>query len=219
VGPRDSRAAQGPGRRPAATHLRISIGGFGGFSRGTARTMVEGIAWGTRVRRDGRIVELPSPPRGTADFGAGPRRTVGLGWGDVSSAWYSTGVPNIDVYFEAFPAMAAVAGLPAGIRRIIAGETAQRLINRGIDRLPAGPSAAAREKARSTFLAEAWDGAGRRAASRMETAEGYTLTVWTALEIARRVAAGQVAPGFHTPVTAFGADFILGFPHVTRTDL
>ena len=59
----------------------------------------------------------------------------------------------------------------------------------------------------------------RRAASRMETAEGYTLTVWTALEIARRVAAGQVAPGFHTPVTAFGADFILGFPHVTRTDL
>ncbi|MGT2481996.1 saccharopine dehydrogenase NADP-binding domain-containing protein [Methylobacterium oryzae CBMB20] len=99
------------------------------------------------------------------------------------------------------------------------GGTAQRLINRGIDRLPAGPSAAAREKARSTFLAEAWDGTGRRAASRMETAEGYTLTVWTALEAARRVAAGAVAPGFHTPVTAFGPDFILGFPHVVRTDL
>ena len=53
----------------------------------------------------------------------------------------------------------------------------------------------------------------------METAEGYTLTVWTAVEAARRVAAGHVAPGFHTPVTAFGPDFILGFPHVVRTDL
>ncbi|MEE7442161.1 saccharopine dehydrogenase family protein [Methylobacterium oryzae] len=219
VVPSDCLAAHLAGRVPGATHLRISIGGFGGFSRGTARTMVEGIAWGTRVRRDGRIVELPSPPRATADFGTGPRRTVGLGWGDVSSAWYSTGVPNIDVYFEAFPAMAAAAGLPAGIRRIIAGGTAQRLINRGIDRLPEGPSAAAREKARSTFLAEAWDGAGRRAASRMETPEGYTLTVWTALEAARRVAAGTVAPGFHTPVTAFGPNFILSFPHVVRTDL
>jgi short subunit dehydrogenase-like uncharacterized protein len=219
VVPSDCLAAHVAARLPGATHLRISIGGFGGFSRGTARTMAEGIAWGTRVRRDGRIVELPRPPRGSADFGRGARRTVGLGWGDVSSAWYSTRVPNIDVYFEAFPAMAAAAGLPAGLRRIIAGDTAQRLINRGIDRLPAGPSETARASARSTFLAEAWDAAGHRAASRMETPEGYTLTVLTALEITRRVTAGAVDPGFHTPVTAFGADFILGFPNVVRTDL
>jgi len=219
VVPSDCLAAHVARRLPGATHLRISIGGFGGFSRGTARTMVEGIAWGTRVRRDGRIVELPSPPRGRADFGRGPRRTVGLGWGDVSSAWHSTGVPNIDVYFEAFPAMAAAAGLPAGIRRIIAGGTAQQLINRGIDRLPEGPSAVARKTARSTFLAEAWDGTGRRAASRMETPEGYTLTAATALEVARRLAAGTVPAGFRTPVTAFGPDFILDFPGVVRTDL
>jgi short subunit dehydrogenase-like uncharacterized protein len=219
VVPSDCLAAHVAARLPGATRLRISIGGFGGFSRGTARTMAEGIAWGTRVRRGGRIVELPSPPRGSADFGRGPRRTVGLGWGDVSSAWYSTGVPDIDVYFEAFPAMAAAAGLPAGLRRIIAGRTAQRLINRGIDRLPEGPSAAARASARSTFLAEAWDATGRRVVSRMETPEGYTLTVRTALEVARRLAAGAVAAGFHTPVTAFGADFILGFTDVVRTDL
>ena len=219
VVPSDCLAAHVAARLPSATHLRISIGGFGGFSRGTARTMVEGIAWGTRVRRDGRIVELPSPPRGSADFGRGPRRTVGLGWGDVSSAWYSTRVPNIAVYFEAFPAMAAAAGLPAGLRRLIAGGAAQRLINRGIDRLPPGPTAAARARARSTFLAEAWDAQGRGAASRMETPEGYTLTALTALETARRVAAGTVPAGFHTPVTAFGPDFILGFPDVTRTDL
>ncbi|MCJ2117298.1 saccharopine dehydrogenase NADP-binding domain-containing protein [Methylobacterium sp. J-001] len=219
VVPSDCLAAHVANRLPGATHLRISIGGFGGFSRGTARTMVEGIAWGTRIRRDGHIVELPSPPRGSADFGRGARRTVGLGWGDVSSAWYSTRVPNIEVYFEAFPAMAAAAGLPAGLRRIIAGGTAQRLINRGIDRLPPGPSETARATARSTFLAEAWDGSGHRAASRMETPEGYTLTVLTALETARRVASGAVPAGFHTPVTAFGPDFILGFPNVVRTDL
>ena len=217
--PSDCLAAHVAGRLPGATHLRISIGGFGGFSRGTARTMVEGIAWGTRVRRDGRIVELPSPPRGSADFGRGPRRTVGLGWGDVSSAWYSTRVPNIDVYFEAFPAMAAAAGLPAGLRRLIAGDTVQRLINRGIDRLPAGPSAAARQRARSTFLAEAWDGAGHARVEPHGDPRGLHPDGLTALDAARRIAAGTVAPGFHTPVTAFGPDFILGFPHVVRTDL
>ena len=219
VVPSDCLAAHVAGRLPGATHLRVSIGGFGGFSRGTARTMVEGIAWGTRVRRDGRIVELPRPPRGSADFGRGPRRTVGLGWGDVSTAWHATGVPNIDVYFEAFPAMAAAAGLPAAMRRVLSGAGAQRLIGRAIDRFPRGPTATRRETARSAFLAEAWDGAGGRAAARMEAPEGYTLTAWTAIEIARRAAAGMVSPGFHTPATAFGPDFILGFPHVARIDL
>lgn len=219
VVPSDCLAAHVARRLPGATHLRISIGGFGGFSRGTARTMAEGIAWGTRVRRNGRIVELAKPPRGRADFGRGARPTVGLGWGDVSSAWYSTRVPNIEVYFEAFPAMAAAAGLPAPLRRIIAGGTAQRLINRGIDRLPEGPSAAARATARSTFLAEARDDAGRQVASRMETPEGYTLTAATAVTVARRLASGTVPAGFHTPVTAFGPDFILDFPGVVRTDL
>lgn len=219
VVPSDCLAAHVAARLPGASHLRVSIGGFGGFSRGTARTMAEGIAWGTRVRRDGSIVELPSPPRAKADFGAGPRRTVGLGWGDVSTAWHATKIPNIEVYFQAIPAMAAAAGLPAGIRRILASDTAQRLIGRGIDRLPQGPSPDRRETARSVFLAEAWDGTGARAATRMETAEGYTLTAWTAVEIARRAASGALAAGFHTPSTAFGADFILTFPRVTRTDI
>lgn len=219
VVPSDCLAAHVAGRLPGATHLRISIGGFGGFSRGTARTMAEGIAWGTRVRRDGRIVELPKPPRGSADFGAGLTPTVGLGWGDVSSAWHATKIPNIDVYFQAIPAMAAAAGMPAGLRRMLAGRTAQRLIGRGIDRLPIGPSPDQRGKARSLFLGEAWDAAGTRVATRMETAEGYTLTAWTAVEIARRAASGALPAGFHTPSTAFGADFILGFPRVTRTDL
>ena len=219
VVPSDCLAAHVATRLPGASHLRVSIGGFGGFSRGTARTMAEGIAWGTRVRRDGRIVALPSPPRGEADFGDGPKRTVGLGWGDVSSAWHSTKIPNIDVYFQAIPAMAAAAGLPAGLRRILAGETAQRWIGRGIDRLPQGPSPEARAKGRSFFLAEAWNAAGARTAARMETAEGYTLTAWTAVEIARRAASGALAAGFHTPSTAFGPDFILGFPGVSRTDL
>ncbi len=219
VVPSDCLAAHIAARLPGATRLRISIGGFGGFSRGTARTMAEGIAWGTRVRRGGRIIELPSPPRGTADFGDGPKRTVGLGWGDVSTAWHATKIPDIDVYFEAFPAMAAAAGLPAGLRRLLAGRTAQRLIGRGIDRLPRGPSPAQRDVARSVFLAEAWDEAGARAAARMQTPEGYTLTAWTAVEIAQRAASGALAGGFHTPSTAFGPDFILGFPRVTRTDL
>jgi short subunit dehydrogenase-like uncharacterized protein len=55
--------------------------------------------------------------------------------------------------------------------------------------------------------------------SRLTTPQGYALTVATALDAARRVAAGEVKPGFQTPSLAFGADYILGFAGVTREDL
>ena len=54
-----------PARRTCASRSAASAGSAGA----PPGPWPKGIAWGTRVRRDGRIVELPSPPRGTADFG------------------------------------------------------------------------------------------------------------------------------------------------------
>jgi short subunit dehydrogenase-like uncharacterized protein len=49
--------------------------------------------------------------------------------------------------------------------------------------------------------------------------EGYAFTAVAAVACAARVLAGGVAPGFQTPATAFGPDFVLGLPGSTRTDL
>jgi hypothetical protein len=54
--------------------------------------------------------------------------------------------------------------------------------------------------------------------SRLRTPEAYSLTAATAFDTARRVASGEVKPGFQTPSLAFGADYILDFG-VTREDL
>jgi short subunit dehydrogenase-like uncharacterized protein len=220
VVPSDCLAAHVAGRLPTATRLRLSVGGFGGFSRGTAKTMIESVAYGTRARRNGRIVELSETPRGMTDFGTGPRPTVGLGWGDVSTAWRSTGIPDIDVHFQASPAMARAAAMPRFLKRLLAAEVSQRLIKRAIEtRLPPGPTPEQRRASRSVFVAEAWDAEGRHVASRLETLEAYTLTALTSVETARRAAAGDVKPGYQTPATAFGADFILGFDGSERLDL
>ena len=32
------------------------------------------------------------------DFGAGPVKAITIPWGDVASAYYSTRIPNIEVY-------------------------------------------------------------------------------------------------------------------------
>lgn len=222
VVPSDCLAAHVARRLPSATKLKLSIGGFGGLesaSRGTAKTMLEAAGLGTRARRGGRIVELDAAPRGEADFGAGRRPTVGVSWGDVSTAFRSTGVGEIDVAFEATPAMRQAAGAPKLVRRLFGAAVVQRALKRLIDaRMPPGPTAEQRASGRTVIVAEALDATGRYAGARLTTPEAYRLTAWTALEIARRAAAGEAPVGYQTPATAFGPDFIMSFEGVDRHD-
>ena len=220
VVPSDCLAAYVAARLPGAARLRLSIGGFAGVSHGTAKTMVEAMGLGTLARRDGRIVELAPTPRGYADFGAGPRRTVALAWGDVATAWRSTGIPDIEVFFEAPLALGLGAALLPRARWLLGRAIAQRVMKAGVESLmPRGPSAEKRASDRSTFVAEVFTADGRRSASRLMTPEPYHLTMLTVVEIGRRIAAGDARPGYQTPATAFGADFIMGFERVSRVDL
>ncbi|MBK8617421.1 MAG: saccharopine dehydrogenase NADP-binding domain-containing protein [Anaerolineales bacterium] len=91
---------------PGATHLELYIKSIGsGVSRGTARSGIENSHRAGRIRRDGKIVSVPNV-WGTKfiDFGRGPSRLVTMGWGDVSTAYHSTGIPNVTVYMG-FPAV------------------------------------------------------------------------------------------------------------------
>ena len=67
--------------------------------------MVEGLKAGGRVRKSGEIVEVPFAYRTrTIDFGRGEALGVTIAWGDVATAYYSTGIPEIEVYVRTSPA-------------------------------------------------------------------------------------------------------------------
>jgi short subunit dehydrogenase-like uncharacterized protein len=53
----------------------------------------------------------------------------------------------------------------------------------------------------------------------MQTPEGYSLTALTSLAIVERALQGQAPAGFQTPSSAYGPDFVLGVPGVSREDL
>ena len=96
----------------------------------------------------------------------------------------------------------------------------QRFLKRQVDRrLPAGPTAAQRASGSAVIVAEAWNAAGRRVASRLATPEPYALTALTAVDLARRAAGGEAIAGFQTPSKVYGADLATTFPGVARTDL
>ena len=220
VVPSDNLAAHVAARLPDAMRLRLSIGGLASVSRGTAKTMLEGVARGVRARVGTRIVTMPETPRETTDFGAGPRRTIGVSWGDVSTAWHSTGIADIAVFFEATRDMERAAAMPGFAKSILGTTLVRRLIGRQIDRrMPPGPSPERRATGRAVVVAEAWNAGGSHVVSRLETPDAYALTALTAVEIAHRAATGRALPGYQTPSTAYGPDFVLAFQGVSRRDL
>ncbi|MBX3172815.1 MAG: saccharopine dehydrogenase NADP-binding domain-containing protein [Gemmatimonadaceae bacterium] len=220
VVPSDCLAAHLKRRLPNADTLNLAFTGGTGLSRGTATTMIENIGSGGAVRRDGRIRRVPTAWKTRdVDFGDRRRRCVSIPWGDVSTAFHSTGIPNITVYTAMSRRLLRVVRLARPLLPLLATAPLQRLLKDRIDARGLGPSEARRAGAVSRMVGEARDAAGSTVRSRLVAPDGYTLTARTAVAAASRVLAGAVPPGFHTPSTAFGADFILEFADVTREDL
>ena len=222
VVPSDCLAAHVKQRLPSATRFRLFVRGLGaGASRGTAKSAVENMQRGGMIRREGKLT--PVPPAWSVreqDFGRGPVKVVSIGWGDVSTAYYSTGIPNVETYFAYPKSYINVLKSLRLIGPLLYNRPAKSFLKFLINiLLPPGPSDERRKKGLTIFIGEATDENGGRAVSKLSCPEGYTCTALTTVEIMKRILDGDCKPGFQTPSLAYGADFILQFDGVKREDI
>jgi short subunit dehydrogenase-like uncharacterized protein len=219
VVPSDCLAAHLKRRLPTATKLALGFQAVGRFSRGTATTMVENLPAGGMVRRGGVLIRVPTAWRTrTIDFGRGPTRAMTIPWGDVATAYRSTGIPDIEVYMAASRSQVIAGRVLGWFGWAAESRAVQGFLKRRIQAGPAGPTDEERARGLSLLWGEATDDAGGRAVSRLRGPEGYTLTMLAALAVVGRVLNGQAPPGFQTPSLAYGPDFVLELPGVTRSD-
>ena len=215
VVPSDCLAARLAEELPQAVRLELAFSGLLSLSHGTAATIWENIGRGGRIRQNGQIVRVPAAWKvQEIPFTRQPQWAMTIPWGDVASAFHTTGIPNIEVYaavpskqlsvLRRFRSLAPLAGL--GI--------VQFLGRKWIDRRIRGPCDAELTGGRTEFWGRVTDGAGRIAEATLETPNGYTLTVQTSLAILQQVLAGRVRSGFSTPASALGAGFIETIPDV-----
>jgi short subunit dehydrogenase-like uncharacterized protein len=140
-------------------------------------------------------------------------------WGDVSTAYYSTHIPDIEVYIAASRGLRISARLSRYLGWLLGSSWVQGFLKRRIEAGPPGPTDAERANGKSSLWGEASDNDGHRVSSRLCGPEGYTLTVLTALAVVEKVLAGQTPPGFQTPSMAYGPDFILEIAGISREDV
>jgi short subunit dehydrogenase-like uncharacterized protein len=220
VVPSDCLAAHVATQLPGARSLRIAVSGLELVSRGSARTLVEQLGRPPLVRRGGHLATIPAGSlERDFDFGSGPSASVAVSWGDLATAFVTTGIANIETYFEATPAVRAAVGTTRFLGPMLAFPPWQAMLTTFTSWLPSGPDAAERAPRAAVIVAEASHPSGRVVCSRLHTPEAYTLSAQTAAALAAEVAAGNSEPGFQTPARLYGADYILRFPGVTREDL
>ncbi|PSQ16023.1 saccharopine dehydrogenase [Halobacteriales archaeon QS_8_69_73] len=207
VVPTDCLAGHLHDRHPAATTLRLGFDVDGGVSGGTLASALEHAGAGGRVRRDGEVVEVPLAHRSRyVDFGRGERNAVTVPWGDVSTAYYTTGIENVEVYTAIPEGVERALRLARPLLPLLGAEPVGRVL-RSVAGAAVGPSAAEREAGVGYVWGEATDGE-RTVVTRLRTPEPYALTVDAATTAAERVLAGD-RTGFETPAAAFTPEFAL----------
>lgn len=214
VVPSDCLAAMLKADLPDTRQLRLAIHNKGGsLSHGTAVTMIENIGDGALIRKEGKLVPVPAAWKVIDVEIAGKKlKAASIPWGDVSTAWYSTGVPNIQTYSVQSPKMIRYMKLARWIGWILRSGMVQRMLRRRVDKTITGPSDSRRERARSFVWGEATDSAHKVIRKVVSSPEGYTLTALCAVEISQRVLDGDFKKGFQTPSLAYGKDLILKIP-------
>ncbi|ORZ35491.1 Saccharopine dehydrogenase-domain-containing protein [Catenaria anguillulae PL171] len=225
--PTDCLAAQLAQALPDGTHLELGIAPTGkgaNLTAGTASSAVEGMANPNMVmgpRIDGKIVnKAPGYKSKYIDFPtAGRKFTSFIPWGDCYTAYISTSIPNVDVYFPSVWPLDTVTyyGSPLLQLALKVPGVKPTLLSL-IRKFVTGPSA----EASATGRVDVWGHVrnavtGESVSGYVVLPEGYKFTGLAALESARRVFEGRVKKnkGSLTPSLAFGWEYVKDIPGVS----
>jgi len=223
VVPSDCLAARLATALPDATELALAFDNAGGsISRGTLKTMIESLPAAGAIRRNGEIVPVPLAfDVREIDFGPqlGKRWAMTIPWGDVATAYHSTGIPNIRVYSGTPPAQIRRLKRLAPLLPLAGWGPLKRFALRWAEKRDPGPSEQVRETARVHLWGEARNAAGQTVTATLETPEGYRFTAASAVASVERVLQGTVPAGAWTASRAFGADFVASIPGVVVGEL
>lgn len=217
VVPTDCLAATLAQKLPSATELELGFAGSKQLSQGTAKTTVEGLAKGGCSRFDGQLKPEPvAQHTAEIDFGGpvGKKFAMTIPWGDISTAFSSTKIPNIKVFIPASKATADKARGAYKLRWLFGLKLVQNFLKRRIEKTVVGPDADARAKSRMQLWGKATDAQGNTVEATFSTPNGYELTVTAPLAIAEYLAKSVDVSGSMTPSQLMGADFVWTLPDV-----
>ena len=184
VVPSDCLAAMLARALPGAVRLELALRASGGVSPGTAKTAMESLGTAARARVDGVIGPVPPDRRRRqVEFADGRSTAHAIAWGDVATAYRSTGIGDIVVFAALPPSIAPVMALAQAAGGATRNRMVQGMLKRVVGRLP-GPSAETRAKTQGQLWGQVTDAAGKSLTGTVTTLDPYDLTADAVVRIA-----------------------------------
>lgn len=203
---------------PDAQELKLAFAILGsGLSHGTAINTLQKLGQPGAVREKGVLVPEPVGKRGMyVDFGVKQLFVMSLPWGDVATAYYSTGIPNIQSYTNVPRAAWYLLKGQSLFNWALQKPAVRSFIKRRIEARPAGPDDNTRNQAISLIWGQVSNARGERVTARLRTPEAYDLTAYAVLLITQKILQGNFLAGYQTPSTAYGEGLVMEIPGVRR---
>lgn len=218
VVPTDCLAAHLASLLPEATHLELAFKGSGGVSKGTALTMLENFDKGGAIRENSKIIKVPTAYESKkVRLGEKEMSVTTIPWGDVSTAYYSTGIPNIKVFTAIKPKAIKWMKLIGALGWLMKLAPVKNYLRRKVSKIK-GPTKELLSSGRSLIWGRVFNKEQEFEAT-LTTPEGYRLTALTAIAAVQNLIENHGTSGFKTPSMAFGPDFILEIENTQRTNL
>ena len=207
-------------RLPNANQLKIAFVIIGsGLSRGTSITTLQKLGLPGAVRKNGQLVAEPIGVRGMwIEFPASRQKSfmMSIPWGDISTAYFSTGIPNIETYTGINKATWLLLKGQFLFNWLLRTSWVRGIIKKIITSKAPGPDDAQRDKAVSLIWATAANANGQMLTATMRCPEAYSLTAMSVLLIAQKILNNHYKPGYQTPASAYGEDLVMEIPGVSR---
>ncbi|TFD96614.1 trans-acting enoyl reductase family protein [Jeotgalibacillus sp. R-1-5s-1] len=198
---------------PDAVELALGFHSKSGMSPGTTKTMIHGLSKGSAERRDGKIVTFPmGSKKRMIDFGRGARSATAIPWGDVSTAYHTTKIPTISTWIPMPEKNIRNARVMSFFGPVLGTKPVQKQLLKWVDKKVSGPDEQTRSTSPSFVWGEAKAADGRTKTVRLQTANGYDLTVYGSLEMVRRILGRDLPSGSFTPAGLFGSGLVEALP-------
>lgn len=193
---------------PDATELYLGFDSSSPLSPGTAKTAVEGLGDGGKIRRNGQIITVPIAHKTRSiDFGRGKKLTMTIPWGDISTAYFSTKIPNIEVYVPVSQKQIYLLKSLNYIRWLLNVSWVKNWLKKKASSQK-GPNAKQLAQQSTWVWGEAKNSKGQIKTARIQTSNGYALTVNGSLMTVEFVLSNNIQGGYTTPALLLGIDAI-----------
>lgn len=221
VVPTDCLALHLKNQLPDATHLQLAFATLGGgLSHGTATTMVNRLGKPAEVRKDGKIITQALGKKGKwVDFSVGDGSSkrlfvMTIPWGDVSTAYFTTRIPNIESSTGISRKVYYILKAQFLFNWFLRTRFFRNIAKRKINKRPAGPSDEQRKNSRSLVWGKARNAAGKSVEHSFSGPDGYTMTMLACNIIVKKILDGDFKTGYQTPGTAYGENLIYEIPGI-----